>query len=334
VIQSVTVVDLHSDLLLDLDHRRIRGERDVFRRIHLPVFQAIGLRVQVLAVFIESAYLPEGALRTALRLVEAALREEEESEGALRLVRSEAELDQALGSGAVAGILSLEGAEPLGRDPGLVKVFERLGVRLIGPVWNRANAFADGVVEATGPGLTVLGERLLAEMEELGIALDLSHLSPRGCERALQRFEGTVLASHSNSASVWPNGRNAPDELLEEIGRRDGVCGLNAVQVFVGHGDVHERLADHAEAISRLAGGAAPAFGCDFTDYLPAGPAEPAGIGLPPDSDPALIGLAQPPRETLYAGVADTLRGRGWAEQDVQGLLSENALRLLRRCLV
>ncbi len=141
--------------------------------------------MQVLALFIETAYVPESALRMALRLVDAALREEEESEGALRLVRSQAELDEALASGAVAGILSIEGAEPLGRDPGLVKVFERLGVRLIGPVWNRANAFADGVVEADGPGLTALGERLLAEMEELGIALDLSHLSPRGCERAL-----------------------------------------------------------------------------------------------------------------------------------------------------
>jgi membrane dipeptidase len=329
----VTVVDLHSDLLLDLDHRRLRGERDVFRRLHLPVFQAIGLRVQVLANFIETAYLPEGALRTALRMVDAALREEEESDGALRLVRSGTELDEALASGAVAGILSLEGAEPLGRDPGLVKVFERLGVRLIGPVWNRANAFADGVVEAAGPGITTLGERLLSEMQQLGIALDLSHLSPRGCERALELFGGTVLASHSNSASVFANGRNAPDELLREIGRRDGVCGLNAVQVFVGHGDVHERLADHAEAIARLAGRTAPAFGCDFTDFLPAGPAEPVGLGLPPDSDPDLMGIPQPERETLYAGVAGVLRARGWDEQEVQGALGENALRLLRRCL-
>jgi len=329
----VTVVDLHSDLLLDLDHRRLRGERDVFRRIHLPVFQEIGLRVQVLAIFIETVYLPEGALRTALRMVDAALREEEESEGALRLVSTAAELDEALASGAVAGILSLEGAEPLGRDPGLIKVFERLGVRLVGPVWNRANAFADGVVEAAGPGISTLGERLLAEMAELGIALDFSHLSPRGCERALDLFGGTVLASHSNSASVFANGRNASDELLQEIGRRDGVCGLNAVQVFVGEGDVNERLADHAEAIARLAGQAAPAFGCDFTDFLPAGPAEPIGIGLPPDSLPDLIGLPQPERETLYAGVADVLRARGWSDDQVDGLLAGNALRLLRRCL-
>ena len=93
------------------------------------------------------------------------------------------------------------------------------------------------------------------------------------------------------------------------------MCGLNAVQVFVGHGDVHERLADHAEAIARLAGRTAPAFGCDFTDFLPAGTAEPVGLGLPPDSDQALIGVAQPERETLYSGVAEALRrarlGRG-----------------------
>jgi membrane dipeptidase len=330
----VTVVDLHSDLLLDLEYRRVRGERDVFRRVHLPVYQAAGLRVQVLAVFIESVFLPDGALRAALRLIEAALREEEESQGALRLVRTGAELDEALAAGAVAGILSLEGAEPLGREPGLVRVLERLGVRLIGPTWNRANAFADGVGEPGGAGLTVLGERLLDEMQELGMGLDLSHLSPRATEAALRRYSGTVLASHSNSYSVYANARNAGDELLAEIGRRGGVAGLNALRAFIGPGDPATGLANHAQAIAKAAGPQGTAFGCDFTDYLPPSPAEAPELGLPKDTDRSLLELDPVARDTIYADVADELRRRGTPEEQVQGLLSGNALRVLRRCLL
>ena len=203
-VAPLMVVDLHSDLLLDLEQRRLAGERDVFRRVHLPVFAAIGLRVQVLALFIETAYVPESrAAHGPARWSRPRCARRRSPTARCGWCAARPSWTRRWPPARVAGILSIEGAEPLGRDPGLVKVFERLGVRLIGPVWNRANAFADGVVEAAGPGLTALGERLLAEMEELGIALDLSHLSPRGCERALERFGGTVLASHSNSASVW-----------------------------------------------------------------------------------------------------------------------------------
>src|SRR5262249_39955552 len=98
------IVDLHSDLLADLHHRRVRGERDTCRRHRLPVLAEAGVRVQVLAIFVESPFVPDGALRRALQQIETALREEEESDGALRLVRSSADLDEALAAGAVAGI--------------------------------------------------------------------------------------------------------------------------------------------------------------------------------------------------------------------------------------
>src|SRR5262249_28656467 len=108
---AAVIVDLHSDLLLDVEARRAHGERDVFRRLHLPELHQAGIQVQVLALWVETAFVPEGAQRRALRMIDAAYREEQESEGALRIVRSRDELREALDAGAVAGILSLEGAE-------------------------------------------------------------------------------------------------------------------------------------------------------------------------------------------------------------------------------
>src|SRR4051794_25049597 len=100
------IVDLHSDLLLDCEQRRVRGERHVLRDRHLPLLRAARIRVQVLALFVETAFVPEGALRRTLRLVEVAEREAEESDGALRLVRTRAELAAALADDAVAGVLA------------------------------------------------------------------------------------------------------------------------------------------------------------------------------------------------------------------------------------
>jgi membrane dipeptidase len=305
----------------------------VFRTHHLPALRAAGVQVQVLAVWVDSASLPEGALRAALRLIDVAHREADASQGALRIVASTDELDEALRAGAVAGILSLEGAEPLGRDPGLLRLLRRLGVRLLGPAWNRANAYVEGAGEDTGAGLTALGGRLLAEMAEAGVALDVSHLTERGALEALERFDGPALASHSNAAAVHRSSRNVSDRVLRALAERDGVCGLNVQRVFLGPGDVHQRLADHHAHLVAVGGPSLPAIGADFVAHLPPGPAEPADLGLPPDVDRSLVDLPEVGRDTFYAEVAATLEARAVARPAVDAVLSGNALRVLRRVL-
>ena len=127
------IVDLHLDLLLDLAIRRGLGERDVFRRRYREVLEAGGVRVQVLPTFVDDPLVPEAALRTVLRQIDAAWREQEESDGALRIVTTGAELAEALEAGAVAGILALEGVE--------------------GPIWVHVHERADGALEvAAGSG--------------------------------------------------------------------------------------------------------------------------------------------------------------------------------------
>ena len=327
------VVDLHSDLLLDVAHRRLAGERDVFRSRHLPDLAAAGVRVQVLAVWVPSQVVPEGALREALRLIDAAHREADASDGALRIVGSAAELDEALGAGAVAGVLSVEGAEPLGRDPALVRLFHRLGVRLLGPTWNRTNAFAEGAAEDTGAGLTPLGVRLLAELEDAGVALDVSHLTERGALEALERFGGPVLASHSNAAAVYPSSRNVSDDVLGALVERDGVCGLNVQRVFLGPGETVDRMADHHAHLLAVGGASLPAVGADFVAHLPDGPPEPPELGLPPDADRSLSALPEADRATVYADLAAALAARGVDPPAVTAVEHGNALRLLRQVL-
>ena len=324
--------DLHSDLLLDVLLRRIAGERDVVAARHLEPLRQAGVRVQVLAAWTDPALPPEAALPVALRTLEAAHREADASGGAFRVVTTAAELDAALDAGALAGVLALEGAEPLGGEPELLHTYHRLGVRMVGPTWNRANAFADGAAEPRGGGLTAAGRRLVELLGELGMALDLSHLSRRACSEALELAAGPVLASHANADAVFASARNLPDDVLAEVGRRDGVVGLNFIPAFVGHGPSAERLADHHAHLARVAGPLAPACGADFIGFLPPAP-EPPETRLPPGTDATLARTPEPARETAYADLAAELRRRGVADAEVDAVLGGNALRFLRRLL-
>jgi membrane dipeptidase len=326
------IVDLHSDLLIDIADRRVAGERDVFRRRHLPALSAVGVRVQLLAVYIPTQHATDLALRSALRLIEAAHRDADESEGALVIVTDARQLDAALDAGAIAGILTLEGAEPLGREPELVRLFGRLGVRSVGLTWNRANDFADGTTEDRGVGITPAGHRLLAEMAEAGIALDLSHLTERGAIDALERAPGHVFASHSNAAAVHPTVRNVSDDVLRGVAERGGVCGLNLLPMILGPGDVGPQAAAHHDHLVAIGGERLPAIGADFVAFLPHGPSEPHHLQLPDAPDVALSSVPEPPRETAYADVRAAVAERSGDDQ-ADALMSGNALTFLRRAL-
>jgi membrane dipeptidase len=326
------IVDLHSDLLIDIADRRVAGERDVFRRLHRPALAAAGVRVQLLAVYCPTQHATDLALRHALRLIEAAHRDAEESDGALAIVTTARELDAALDAGAIAGILTLEGAEPLGREPELARLFARLGVRSIGLTWNRANDFADGTTEDRGAGITPAGRRLLDEMAAAGIALDLSHLTERGAADALEHAPGPVFASHSNAAAVHPTVRNVSDDVLRGIAERGGICGLNLLPVLLGPEAVGPQAAAHHDHIVAVGGPGLPAIGADFVAFLPHGPSEPHHLQPPEAPGAALAAIPEPPRETAYADVrAAVAAGAGDAVADA--LMAGNALAFLRRSL-
>jgi len=213
-----------------------------------------------------------------------------------------------------------------------VRVFARLGIRSIGLTWNRANEFADGATEDRGAGITPTGRRLLAEMAESGVALDLSHLTERAAHDAIEHAPGPVYASHSNAASVYDSLRNLPDTVIDGIAERDGVCGLNLIPVFLGPGEVGRQAAAHRRHIAEQGGASVPAIGADFVAFLGHGPAEPAHLQPPEGGDPTLREAAEAPRETAYAEIRSAVTAdAGTAAADA--LMAANALAFLRRAL-
>src|SRR6185503_16522143 len=214
----------------------------------------------------------EPALAEVLGQVALLLRIERAAGGRLRVARSAAELD---GPG-VAAVLHLEGAEPIDAGLEALDVLHAAGLRSLGLVWSRPNAFAAGVSFAfpgtpdEGPGLTALGRELVHACAGRGILVDLSHLNERGFWDVAALEHGPLVASHSGAQALCPSPRNLTDEQLRAIGASGGLVGINFHVGFLradGADDPDTPLrtiAAHAAHVAELAGVEAVALGSDF----------------------------------------------------------------------
>lgn len=193
-----------------------------------PVKTATGYEMP-LASTIDQAY----ALRTTMAMMSTLFRLESESDGQVKVVRTVDELTACLRDGVLAAIIHFEGAEAV--DPGLdaLEVFYQAGLRSLGIVWSRPNAFAHGVPfkfphsPDTGPGLTDAGRELVRSCNRLGIMLDLSHINEQGFWDVAALSDAPLVATHSNAHALCPTTRNLTDRQLDAIKESEGIVGLN-----------------------------------------------------------------------------------------------------------
>ena len=320
------LADAHSDLLMELVH--FRGEEAPFAARWLPQLAAGGVQIQVCALFSDEPDLPELALRRALQGVAEFDRAVAENPKAIA-VRTGADLDAALAPGRLGLVLSIEGMEPLGYDPGLIDVFCSLGVRMASLTWNRRNPFADGVAEAPLGGLSAIGRDLVDRMAELPIAFDLAHANESTFFEVLERTDDRpVLVSHALCRALCDIPRNLGDDQLKALAERDGVVGLMALP-FVVHATewTIPRLIDHVDHLVQTIGIRHVGLGGDFARQLERSGAFGAAAMTAATEIERLAG----PED--YPNLFDALRERGYGDDDLRAIASENLLRVLRRTL-
>ena len=246
------VFDGHNDALTKDGHERLaEGKRK--GHLDLPRMRAGGVRGGIFAVFVPSdggarekrIERDDGVLEFSLappveHAVAAALAGAAggrllalERSGAVRLARGAADLDQARDDdGPPVAVLHIEGAEAI--DPGLeaLDLWYGAGLRSIGLVWSRSNAFGHGVpfispsTPDTGPGLTDAGRALVRRCAELGIVVDVSHLNEAGFWDVAGLELGPIVASHSAVHALCPTTRNLTDHQLDAVGASGGLVGI------------------------------------------------------------------------------------------------------------
>ncbi|WP_149095857.1 dipeptidase [Paenibacillus terrae] len=168
--------------------------------------------------------------------------------------------------GSLWALLSLEGVDALEGNPFYAELCYALGIRLIGLTWNYANWAADGIMEQRGGGLTRKGHELVKRCNELGLLLDVSHLSVKGFWEVLEAASQPPIASHSNSFAICPHPRNLRDEQIRALIACNGRIGLTFVTMFLKEqGTVTaEDLLPHIEHLCSLGGERHLMFGSDF----------------------------------------------------------------------
>lgn len=312
--------------------REDEGEPNAFGEHWLPKLAAGGVTLQVCPVFVELDRLPEGALRVALRQTAAFERILRANAPAVRAIRVASDL----GGDGIGLMLSMEGCEPLGSDPGLIEVFWQLGVRMVGLTWNRRNAFADGAAESGG--LSQVGEQLVDRLVELGAIVDLAHASEATFADVMRRLDGrAAVVSHACCRAVNDTPRNLSDEQLRALAATGGVLGLMALPLTVDPArPTIERLVDHVDHAADVMGVEHVGLGGDFiAQLLHSGAARisareqtlaPPGhhVGEP------LQGLAGPED---YPSLVEALERRGYAGRDLDAILGGNFLRVFAELL-
>ena len=266
---NIPMADAHNDLLLGVHYQRERGYRDPFGDFWLPQLRAGGVVLQVLPVFTEEQYVGEGALRRSLIVLETARWLADEHRNDVAIVGTSSELREALDGGRIAMILALEGAEPIGADMSVLDTFWRLGVRIASLTWNRRTMLADGTGEnRTGGRLTTLGVEAIAEMEHIGIVIDVSHLSDAGVAHVAELVSVPFVATHSSCRALQPHPRNLTDTQIELIAASGGFVGLNAFGPFLADVPALTHYVDHIEHAVKLVGAEHVALGPDFIEDL------------------------------------------------------------------
>ena len=141
-------------------------------------------------------------------------------------VRVPADMQRAKSEGKMGIILSFESTDMLEGKLERLELFRNLGVRVMQLSYNRKSPFAAGVMEPTGGGLTPLGHDAVKKMNELGIAVDLSHANPQTTADAIAASSKPVIMSHAGCAAIHPHPRNKTDEQLRALADKGGVMGI------------------------------------------------------------------------------------------------------------
>lgn len=319
--KEAIVVDTHCDTLMQFlpqrwsrSGQRKLGERSESGHIDLPRMVEGGVTCQTFAMYTGNKPIVPDATLMALKMVDVFYESINANEGIVSVTSSD-EIIAAKKEGKVCGLLSIEGAEPLMGDLGLLRVFHKLGVRMMSFAWNFRTPFADGLgARRAESKLPELGVKALEEMEKVGMVFDVSHLCDSNFWDVANLMKGTFIASHSNCRDICDHPRNLTDDMIRALAEHDGVMGMNFAPAFVAKENATvESLVDHIDHIVEIVGPDYVGLGSDFD-----------GIGKPP------VGLED---ISKMPNITRVLVKREYSDEDILKILGRNHIRIFKKVL-
>ena len=303
------------------------GEEAVYRHLHEGGLTAINATVAVWEG-------TQGTLRNIARFY----KDLETYSRYIRQVTCLDDIRKAKEEGRVGIIFGFQNSSPIADDLDLVEVFYRLGVRAIQITYNDLNLVGAGCYERQDVGLSQFGVDLVAEMNRLGMVIDLSHVGHRTTMDAIETSEDPVWFSHTNPRSLCEHPRNKTDEEVKALVAKGGIVGANSFPTFLarGYDSTLEDVLDVVDYWVDLVGIDSVGIGLDFTElhtkewfnWLMAGKLKGSTVFPLPYPIPLPAGITRADEmPNLTAGLA----GRGYSGEEVQKIMGLNVFRLFER---
>ncbi len=243
------------------------------------------------------------------------------------------DIETAKQAGKLAVTLHFEGTRCLERNVDMVQIFYDLGVRHNLLAFNQSNSTGSGCAERCDGGLTRFGSRLIAEMERVGMLLDLSHTGYRTTMDALEQATRPVLFTHSNATAIAPHYRNLRDDQIKACAETGGLVGISGSSDYLGDPQCrNETIFRHIDYIVDLVGPEHVGLGLDVVfgkDKLN------AFIRSRPDEWPGATESGWPGFSYAKPGqipaLTEMMLERGYSKAVIRAVLGENYLRIAKQ---
>lgn len=230
------ICDCHCDTLTELYNKNAslyENEQhfDIKRQI------ALGGGLQFCAIYVPTeVFRYQGGLRYTLCLLDKynqEIKKLHENDIDVLQVRTAEDAGNVLKHKATTLLAIEEGGAIDGSLEALRCLYE-LGVRAMTLTWSNRNDIADGInEEATGSGLTLFGKQVVAEMNRLGMLVDVSHISTAGFWSVIETSTKPIIATHSNAKSLCSHPRNLNDEQIKALAQNGGLAGITFAGQFL-----------------------------------------------------------------------------------------------------
>ncbi len=315
--QRNVILDSHTDTPMIFPGQFNLGEKEG-GKVNLPLMEE-GLVDAAIMV----AYIPQGkrddaslhqATDFAINRLNEIHRQMEINRGRMNIAHSPQEVWVTKDAGKKAIMLGVENGYAIGKDLGNIARFKKLGVSYITLCHNGSNDICDSARgEAEWGGLSPFGKEVVAEMNRLGIMVDVSHAAESTFYDALELSQLPIIASHSSARALCNHPRNLTDDQLKALAAKQGVVQICLYKGFINEDAEKASLTDAVRHINHIVN----LIGINHV-----------GIGSDFDGDGELIGCRA---SNELINITVRLLKEGYSENDIAKIWGGNLLRVMSR---
>ncbi|HSP34524.1 MAG TPA: dipeptidase [Thermoanaerobaculia bacterium] len=364
IVHDVPLVDGHNDLPWEYRQRAndhlaqidiAQDQSKITPPLHTDIarLRQGRLGAQFWSVYVPTTLKGADAVRATLEQIDVVNRLDARYPETFELARTADDVMRIHRAGKIASLIGVEGGHSIGDSLAVLRDFYALGARYMTITHSDNNDFADSATDTPAHnGLTPFGRQVIAEMNRLGMLVDLSHVSPKTMNDVLDIAAAPVIFSHSSARAVTNHARNVPDDVLRRLKDNDGVVMVSFVPTFDSEKARQHDAAKEAEdaRLKALYKGQPDAVKTKLAEWVVANPAPRATVADVADHIDHIVQVAGPAHAGIgsdFDGITSTPEGldsvatypkvfaelirRGYTDDQLKGIAGLNVLRVMRK---